>query len=91
VLVEERNLAEFADEFARDYFRKCHEAGLRVGRHGEAALEGSGAVSSADPGTEDEGVAAVEGDGWLDVDRSRRVCHVISGEIPYLARQLSVF
>jgi hypothetical protein len=34
---------------------------------------------------------AVEGDGWLDVDRRRRVRHVISGEIPYLARQLSVF
>jgi hypothetical protein len=47
--------------------------------------------SSADPGAEDEGVAAVEGGGWLDVDRSRRVLHVISGEIPYLARQLSVF
>jgi hypothetical protein len=91
VLVEKRNFAEFADEFARDYFGKWHEAGLRVGRHGEAALEGSGAVSSADPGTEDEGVAAVEGDGWLDVDGSRRVRHVISGEIPYLARQLSVF
>jgi hypothetical protein len=27
----------------------------------------------------------VEGDGWLDVDGSRRVRHVISGEIPYLA------
>jgi hypothetical protein len=54
-------------------------------------LEGPGAVSSADPGAEDEGFAAVEGDGWLDVDGSRRVCHVISGEIPYLARQLSVF
>jgi hypothetical protein len=27
----------------------------------------------------------------LDVDGSRRVRHVISGEIPYLARQLSVF
>jgi hypothetical protein len=54
-------------------------------------LEGSGAISSADPGTEDEGVAAVEGDGWLDVDGNRRVRHVISGEIPYLARQLSVF
>jgi hypothetical protein len=54
-------------------------------------LEGPSAVSSADPGTEDEGVAAVEGDGWLDVDRSRRVRHVISGESPYLARQLSVF
>jgi hypothetical protein len=27
----------------------------------------------------------------LEVDRSRRVRHVISGEIPYLARQLSVF
>jgi hypothetical protein len=43
-LVEERNVAEFAGEFARDYFRKCHEASLRVGRHGEAALERSGAV-----------------------------------------------
>jgi hypothetical protein len=91
VLVEKRNFAEFAGEFARDYFGKCHEVGLRVGRHGEAALEGSGTVSSADPDTEDEGVAAVEGDCWLDVDGSRRVRHVISGEIPYLARQLSVF
>jgi hypothetical protein len=91
VLVEKRNFAEFAGEFARDYFRKCHEAGLRVGRHGEVALEGPGAVSSADPGTEDEGVTAVEGDSWLDVDESRRVRHVISGESPYLARQLSVF
>jgi hypothetical protein len=91
VLVEERNFAEFACEFARDYFRKSHEVSLRVGRHGEAALEGSGTVSSADPGSEDEGVAAVEGDSWLDVDRSRRVRHVISGESPYLARQLSVF
>jgi hypothetical protein len=91
VLVEKRNFAELASEFARDYFGKCHEAGLRVGRHGEAALEGPSAVSSADPGAEDEGVAAVEGDGWLDADGSRRVRHVISGEIPYLARQLSVF
>jgi hypothetical protein len=91
VLVEERNLAEPAGEFARDYFGKCHEANLRVGRHGEAALERSGAVSSADPGTEDEGVAAVEGDDWLDVDGSRQVRHEIFGEIPYLARQLSVF
>jgi hypothetical protein len=91
VFVEKRNFAEFTGEFARDYFGKCHEAGLRVGRHGEAALEVSGAVSSADPGTEDEGFAAVEGDGGLDVDGSRRVCHVISGEIPYLPRQLSVF
>jgi hypothetical protein len=91
VLVEKRNFAEFAGEFACDYFGKCHEAGLRVGRHGEAALEGPNAVSSADPGAEDEGVATVESDGWLDVDGSRRVHHVISGEIPYLARQLSVF
>jgi hypothetical protein len=91
VLVEKRNFSEFAGEFARDYFGKCHEAGLRVGRHGEAALEGSSAVSSADPGTEDEGVAVVEGDGWIDVDGNRRVRHVISGEIPYLAHQLSVF
>jgi hypothetical protein len=91
VLVEKRNFAELAGEFARDYFRKRHEAGLRIGRHGEAVLERSNAISSADPGAEDEGVAAVEGDGWLDVDRSRRVRHVISGEIPYLVRQLSVF
>jgi hypothetical protein len=90
-LVEKRNFAELAGEFARDYFGKRHEASLRVGRHGEAALEGPNAVSSADPGTEDEGVAAVEGDGRLDVGRSRRVRHVISDEIPYLARQLSVF
>jgi hypothetical protein len=55
------------------------------------ALERSCTVSSADPGAEDEGVVAVEGDSWLDVDGSRRVRHVISGEIPYLARQLSVF
>jgi hypothetical protein len=91
VLVEERNFAEFAGEFARDYFGKCHEASLRVGRHGEAALEGSRAVSGADPGAEDEGVTVVEGDCWLDEDGSRRVRHVIFGESPYLARQLSVF
>jgi hypothetical protein len=90
VLVEKRNFAELAGEFARDYFGKRHEAGLRVGRHGEATLEGSSAVRGADPGAEDEGVAAVEGDSWLDVDGSRRVRHVISGESPYLARQLSV-
>jgi hypothetical protein len=91
VLVEKRNFAELAGEFAREDFRKHHEAGLRVGRHGEAALEGSRAVSSGDPSAEDEGVTAVESDGWLDVNRSRRVRHVLSGEIPYLARQLSVF
>jgi hypothetical protein len=90
-MVEERNFAEFAGEFACDNFMERHEAGLRVGRHGEAALERSRAVSSADPSAENEGVTAVEGDGWLEVDRSRRVRHVISGEIPYLARQLSVF
>jgi hypothetical protein len=91
VLIEERNFTELTGEFACDYFRKRHEAGLWVGLHGEAALEGSSAISSADPGAEDEGVAAVEGDGRLDVDRSRRVRHVISGQSPYLARQLSVF
>jgi hypothetical protein len=90
-LAEKRNFAELAGEFARDYFGKRHGADPRVGRHGEAALERSSAVSSADPGAEDEGVTAVEGDIWLDVDGSRRVRHVISGEIPYLARQLSVF
>jgi hypothetical protein len=91
VVVEERNFAEFAGEFASDDFWKRHEASLRVGRHGEAVLERARAVCSADPGAEHEGVSAVEGDGWLEVDRSRRVRHVISGEIPYLARHLSVF
>jgi hypothetical protein len=90
-MIEERNFAELAGEFACDDFRERHETGLRVGRHGAAALERSRAVCSADPGTEHEGVAAVENDGWLEVDRSRRVRHVISGESPYLARQLSVF
>jgi hypothetical protein len=89
--MEERNFAELAGEFASNYVGKCHEAGLRVGRHGEAALEGPSAVSSTDPGAEDDGVAAVEGDGWLDLDGRRRVRHVISGEIPYLACQLSMF
>jgi hypothetical protein len=54
-------------------------------------LEGSGAVSSAHPGPEKEGVAAVESDGWLDENSSRQVRHEIFGESPYLARQLSVF
>jgi hypothetical protein len=90
-MIEERNFAELAGELACDNFWKRHEAGLRVGRHGEAALEGSCAVRSANPGAEHEGVAVVESNGWLEVDRSRRVRHVISGEIPYLARQLSVF
>jgi hypothetical protein len=90
-MVEKRNFAELAGEFASDNFRKRHEAGLRVGLDGEATVEGSRAVSSADPSAENEGVAAVEGDGRLEVDRSRRVRHVISGEIPYLARQLSMF
>jgi hypothetical protein len=54
-------------------------------------LEGARAVCSADPGAEHEVVVAVAGYGWLEVDGSRRVRHVISGEIPYLARQLSVF
>jgi hypothetical protein len=89
-MIEERNFAELAGKLACDNFWKRHEAGLRVGRHGEAALEGPRAVSGADPSAEDEGVATVEGDGWLEVDRSRRVRHVISGE-SYLARQLSVF
>jgi hypothetical protein len=68
VLVVERDFAEFSGEIARDHFGKRHEPGPRVGCHGEAALEGSGAVSIADPGPEDEGVATVEGDSWLDED-----------------------
>jgi hypothetical protein len=51
-MVEERNFAELAGKFARDNFRKRHEAGLRVGRHGEAALEGSRTVGSAHPSAE---------------------------------------
>jgi hypothetical protein len=90
-MVEGQNFAELAGKFACDNFRERHEASLRVGRHGEVALEGSRAISSANPSAENEGVAAVEGDGWLEVDRSRRVRHVISGESPYLARQLSMF
>jgi hypothetical protein len=54
-------------------------------------LEGARAIGSANPSAEDEGVAAVEGDSWLEEDGSRRVRHVISSDHPYLARQLSVF
>jgi hypothetical protein len=67
-LVVEQNFAEFSGEIARDYFGKCHEPGHRVGRHGEVTLKGSGAVCSANLGAEDEGVAAVESNGWLDED-----------------------
>jgi hypothetical protein len=49
-------------------------------------LKGSSAISSADSGPEDEGVATVEGDGWLDANWSLRVRHEIFGEIRYLAR-----
>jgi hypothetical protein len=91
VLVVERNFAEFSGEIARDNFGERHHPSVRVGQHGEAALQGSGAVGSADLGAEDEGVATVEGDSWLDEDGNRRVRHMISGESPYLACQLSVF
>jgi hypothetical protein len=77
VVVEERNFAEFAGEFARDDFWKRHEASLRVRRHGEAALERARTICSADPSAEHKGVAAVEGDGRLEVDGSRQVRHVI--------------
>jgi hypothetical protein len=63
VVVEERNFAELAGEFAYDGFGKRYEARLRVGLHGQAALEGARAIRSADPGAEHEGVATVEGDG----------------------------
>jgi hypothetical protein len=68
VLIEERNFAEFSGEFARDYFRKRHEPSAWVGSHGEAALERSGVVSGAHPGPENEGVAAVECNDWLNED-----------------------
>jgi hypothetical protein len=68
VLVVERSFAEFSGEFARDYFGKRLEPSARVGSHGEAALEGSGAVSNAHPRPEDEGVAVIESNDWLDED-----------------------
>jgi hypothetical protein len=89
--VGERNFAQLAGELTCDNFGKRHKACPRIGLHDQAALEGARAISSADPGAEDEGVATVEGDGWLDANGSRRVRHVISSESPYLARQLSVF
>jgi hypothetical protein len=68
VLVVERNFIEFSGEVTRDQLGKCHKPGLRVGRHGEVASERASAVSCADTGSEDEGVAVVEGDNWLDED-----------------------
>jgi hypothetical protein len=68
VLVVERKFAEFFGEFARDHFGKCHEPSARVGSRGETALERSSTVCGADPRPKDEGVAAVESDGWLDGD-----------------------
>jgi hypothetical protein len=68
MLVVERNFAEFSGEFTRDYFGKHHEPSAWVGSHGEATLEGSGAVNSAHPRPEDEGVAAVKSSDWLDED-----------------------
>jgi hypothetical protein len=78
-------------ECVHDNFRKRHEPSLWVRGLGEVTLEGPSAVSDANPGTEDEGVVAVESGSWLDDDGNRRVCHEIFGEIPILARQLSVF
>jgi hypothetical protein len=68
VLVVERNFTELSGEFARDCFGKRHEPNARVASHGETVLEGSGAVSSAHPRPEDEGVTAVESGDWLDED-----------------------
>jgi hypothetical protein len=67
-LVVERNFAELSGKFTRDYFWKRHEPSDWVRSHGEAALEGSGADSSAHPRPEDKGVAAVESSDWLDED-----------------------
>jgi hypothetical protein len=68
VLAVERNFTELSGKFARDYFGKRHKPSAWVGSHGEAALEGSGAVSSAHPRPEDEVIAAVESSDWLDED-----------------------
>jgi hypothetical protein len=91
VLVVEKNFTELSGEFTCDHFGKRHEPSARDGSHGEVTLERSGAVSSAHSEPEDEGVVAVESDGWLDGDWSRRVRHEIFGEIAYPARQLLVF
>jgi hypothetical protein len=66
VLVEELDFTKFSGEFAHDYFGKRHEPSAGVGSHGEAVLEGSNAISNAHLGPENEGVAAVESDDWLD-------------------------
>jgi hypothetical protein len=52
-LVEKRNFTELASEFTRDHFGKCHEAGLRVRLHGEAARKdpASSAVQTLAPKT----------------------------------------
>jgi hypothetical protein len=60
MLVVERNFAKFSGEGSRDDFEKCHETSLRVGCHGEVALEGARAICGANPGAENEGVATVE-------------------------------
>jgi hypothetical protein len=75
VLFVERNFTDFFGMRARDDFNKCHESSLRVRRHGEVALERTNAVSGANPGDEDEGVATVESDGWLDDESHLRRCH----------------
>jgi hypothetical protein len=62
-VVVERNFVEFLDELIHSSFRKRHEPSLRLWGHGEVALEGSGVVSNADPGAEDEGVVAIESSG----------------------------
>ena len=54
-------------------------------------IEGSGAISNADPCSEDESLASPEGEGRLDDDWRHRVRPWILDESPYLARQLSVF
>jgi hypothetical protein len=88
-VVVERNFVEFFDKLIHGGFWKHHEPGLWVWSKGEVALEGTSAVIGVDPG--DEGVAAVEGGGWLNGDGRRQVRHEIFGDISYLARQLLVF
>jgi hypothetical protein len=68
VLVVERNFTEFSGEGARDDFAERHVSSLRVRHHGEAALERASAVCGANPRAEDESVATVEIDSWLDED-----------------------
>jgi hypothetical protein len=81
-LVVERNFTKFFDECTRDNFWKRHEPGLWVRGHGQVALEGPSTVSDANPGTEDEGVAAVESGGCLMMMEAAEFAMISSARSP---------